>query len=176
MEFREATTTDLSNIASLHATSWQENYHPVLSQDYLKNKVHDERVSVCEQRLLNPSEKQFVLVAEHQGKFCGFVCVYGEQHPLFGTIIDNLHVATGFKGLGVGTQLLKRAAQWASISYPDQDLYLEVLECNSKAIGFYQSLGASSVETKYWHTPCGNKAKEFVYSWGAPSNLLDNVN
>ena len=105
--------------------------------------------------------------------FCGFVCVYGAKHPKFGTIIDNLHVNSDVKGKGIGTKLLVSAATWAVSHYKTDNLYLEVLECNSKAIGFYETLGGKNIDIAYWHTPCGNKVKEFIYSWGLPENLAN---
>ena len=100
---------------------------------------------------------------------------FGANHPKFGTIIDNLHVKAGSKGQGTGSRLLAAAAAWSLENYRDHDLYLEVLACNSNAIGFYQAKGAKNIETAYWHTPCDNKVKEFIYSWGSPENLAKHL-
>ena len=172
---REACLDDLANIADLHAQSWRDNYHPVLSADYLDKKVFAEREAVWTARFNKPQSNQLVLVAELAGVFCGFICILGANHPQYGTIIDNLHVMSGNKGQGVGSSLLAAAASWSVANYSGHDLYLEVLECNSRAIGFYQAKGAKNIATAYWHTPCGNKVKEFIYSWGAPENLTKGV-
>ena len=169
---REARLDDLANNAELHAQSWRDNYYSVLSADYLKNKVAAERFTVWTKRLTKPQSNQQVLVAEVDGVFCGFICVVGANHPKYGTIIDNLHVKADNKGQGTGSRLLAAAASWSIENYNGHDLYLEVLECNAKAMGFYQAKGATHIDTAYWHTPCGNKVKEFIYSWGAPDNLV----
>ena len=168
---REAHLGDLANIAQLHAQSWRDNYHPILSSDYLDKKVFAEREAVWTARFNKPQSNQLVLVAELAGVFCGFICVLGATHPEYGTIIDNLHVKASSKGQGTGSRLLAAAASWSMANYSGHDLYLEVLECNSRAIGFYQAKGAKNIATAYWHTPCDNKVKEFIYSWGDPDNL-----
>jgi len=173
MMLREADIEDLSNIAKLHAQSWCENYSEVLSDKYLSEEVYSDRTQVWTTRFTNPSTNQFILVAEVDNEFCGFVCVYGANHPTFGTIIDNLHVKSMAKGKGVGIKLLIAAANWAYSNYRNENLYLEVLEANVKAIGFYEHLGGVNIDVAYWHTPCGNKVKEFIYSWGSPKQLAN---
>jgi len=172
---REACLADLGSIAKLHAQSWRENYNEVLSADYLENKVFAEREAVWTERFSSPQENQLVLVAEVDDVFCGFVCVLGAHHPEYGTIIDNLHVKAASKGEGIGSLLLSAAASWSVANYARYDLYLEVLACNEKAIGFYQAKGAKNIAISYWHTKCGNKVKEFIYSWGSPINLANSL-
>jgi len=176
MNFRIATLDDLANIAHLHAISWQENYHSVLAASYLNEMVFKERLQLWAERLNNPLENQWVFVAEEEkGEktlFCGFICVYGDHHERYGTIIDNLHVSASYKGKGLGTQLMVAAAQWAYQYYPKTSLYLEVLECNHKARGFYEALGAKNEAVGYWQTPCGNKVKEFIYIWPTAQKLI----
>lgn len=173
MVIREAGIKDLSNIVELHAQSWRENYRDVLSNQYLNEDVYTDRTKIWTDRLMNPSQNQFILIAEIDTVFCGFVCVFGANNPKFGTIIDNLHVKSRFNGKGIGTKLLIEAAVWAATNYESDSLYLEVLEGNLKAIKFYKSLGGERVDIAYWHTPCGNKVKEFIYSWGSPEKLAN---
>jgi GNAT superfamily N-acetyltransferase len=173
MDIRTANVDDLANISGLHAQSWRDNYHSVLAADYLENKVLAEREIVWTKRLITPPSNQLVLVAEVDSLFCGFICVLGGNHAKYGTIIDNLHVVSASKGQGTGSCLLAAAASWAHTNYTAHDLYLEVLECNEKAMGFYQAKGARHIDTAYWHTPCGNKVKEYLYSWGPAENLMN---
>lgn len=173
MVFREACLKDLSDIAELHAQSWRENYSDVLSNKYLNEDIYGDRTKIWTDRLTKPTPNQFILIAEIDSVFCGFVCVFGANNPKFGTIIDNLHVKSNIKGQGIGTKLLIEAAEWAATNYKNDNLYLEVLEGNLKAIKFYESLGGKSVDIAYWHTPCGNKAKELIYSWGSPEKLAN---
>jgi GNAT superfamily N-acetyltransferase len=174
LKIKKATVADLERIACLHAKSWQENYHQVLSADYLKNKVLAERMALWKKRLVTPASNQCVFIAQVDGKLAGFICIFGANHKTYGTIIDNLHVKAGYKGDGLGTRLLNVAAQWGSEHYPDLPLYLEVLACNYNAIDFYTSLGAVKIASAYWHTPCNNQAKEYAYGWPSPEHLLAN--
>ncbi len=171
IQFKDATAADLSDIATLHAKSWQENYHEVLSVEYLKDKVLTERTAVWTDRLTSPKSNQHVIIAKVDGEFAGFISIFGANHEKYGTIIDNLHVLPTFKSCGIGTKLLKAAAEWANQFDASLPLYLEVLACNTKAMGFYSSLGAEHIATSYWHTPCDSQAKEYVYSWPSAEAL-----
>ena len=175
MILREANLNDLSNIAKLHTQSWRENYSGVLSAEYLNEDVVSDRNKVWTERLTTPSANQYVLIAENNDDFCGFVCVFGAKHSKYGSIVDNLHVNSKIKGQGIGTKLLISAAKWAVTNYKDHELYLEVLENNKSAIGFYESLGGRKIDSAFWHTPCGNEVTEFIYSWGSPELLANKL-
>ena len=175
MVIRQASLVDLQHIAALHAKSWQENYHTVLSAQYLEELVHNERLELWTKRLTAPKDNQCVLVIEVEGNFSGFICVYGGNHLEYGSIIDNLHIVSKIKGQGLGSALIKAATEWLATNYSTQGIYLEVLECNTNAIGFYQSLSGENIDTAYWRTPCGNKAKEFIYRWKTPERLISNL-
>jgi len=172
LNIRHAEQKDLDNIAKLHAQSWRENYAGELSADYLENKVEEERMAVWQARFDKPTNNQLVLVAEINEEFCGFICAFGQQHPQYGTVVDNLHVKAGFKGQKIGTRLLNAMALWAKSHYANLGVYLEVLACNTKAIGFYQSLGAALLEQKYWDAPCGSRVNEYAYGWDCPDLLV----
>ncbi|NOU51420.1 GNAT family N-acetyltransferase [Pseudoalteromonas sp. JBTF-M23] len=165
MIIRAASLEDLPNISQLHAESWQENYQDALSSEYLANQVFVERAALWQGRLNSPLANQLVLVAEIEGTFCGFICVFGAHHDNYGTLIDNLHVKSAAKGQGIGSKLLAAAFNWAHQHYPQHNIYLEVLACNPKAIAFYQFKGGQNIASGYWHTPCGNQVEEYVYSW-----------
>ena len=170
---RKASIEDLSNIVELHTQSWRENYGDVLSSTYLREEIYPDRTKVWSSRLTSSPANQLILIAELGNEFCGFVCGFGAKHREFGTIIDNLHVRSNCKGKGIGTKLLVAAAKWAVTNFENDNLYLEVLEGNSKAIKFYESLGGKNIATAYWHTPCGNDTKELIYSWGSPQKLAN---
>lgn len=168
MEFREAQFKDHSRIADLHANSWIDSYRGIVSDEYLDNLVTGERLHTWRERLKHHSENQFVLMALANTSLVGFICVYGNKHQKYGSLIDNLHVASSYQGKGIGTVLMRKATEWLQENYPDQGMYLEVLADNRDAIAFYRSLGAVEAEEGFWLAPCGSRVKEFTYRWEHP--------
>ena len=56
INFRIATKTDAAIIAALHAQSWQQHYHNVLSKEYLNGPILQERLEVWTKRLNQPKD------------------------------------------------------------------------------------------------------------------------
>ena len=174
MLYRKANDEDILKIANLHTQSWKEHYKEILSEEYLEEKVLDDRIAVWDSRLNNPEKDQLVLLVETQNKdLCGFSCAYGNHHRKYGTIIENIHVDLEFQGLGLGTKLLVATAKWAAKNFAEDGLYLEVLEDNKKAQEFYKSLGATNTKKGYWSAPSGDKVPEFVYTWESSEKLAN---
>lgn len=145
--FRSATEKDAKGIAALHAKSWQQNYRNVFSDRFLDNEVVSERQSVWRKRLSDPPENQFVQVAEINETLVGFVCGYIDDHLVYGTLIDNLHVDSEFIGRRIGEQLMVWAATFLTQDLNKTSMYLWVLTSNQKAIKFYERLGGMEEET-----------------------------
>ena len=144
--FRRASKGDYKAISTLHAKSWQQNYRGVFSDRFLDTEVMDDRFSVWKDRLENPPENQFVLIAEIGDEFVGFVCGYIDDHSEYGTLIDNLHVDSEFIGRRIGEKLMIRAAEFLKENTKTK-MYLWVLASNTKAIKFYERVGGRSLET-----------------------------
>jgi GNAT superfamily N-acetyltransferase len=101
----------------------------------------------------------------------GFVCVFGDQDPVWGSLIDNLHVAPESHRSGVGRQLMQRAAQWLDQMYPELGVYLWAYEANVPARRFYERLGARHCETINKRDPGGGYALSYRYVWTGPKAL-----
>lgn len=145
--FREAVLNDYQHIAALHAKSWQENYTRDFSAHFLEHEVLEDRLVAWQERLQNPMENQYILLAEKENKLLGFGCAFFDEHTTYGTLLDNLHVAHDVKGMGVGKNLIHRIAI-QSLAYNKQSgLYLWVLENNKKAFDFYKHLQGKHIET-----------------------------
>ncbi|USD67666.1 GNAT family N-acetyltransferase [Vibrio sp. SCSIO 43136] len=173
MKFREAEYNDYAEIAKLHAKSWQRHYRGIVTDAYLDQYAEDDRLVIWQTRLTNPAFNQHILVAEDDDKICGFICIYGNHNYELGTIIDNLHVDSAYQGHGLGTRLMLEAAMWTAKFFPDNGLYLEVLEQNQAAKQFYQVLGGKDIEIRDWQSPCGSLVKESVIRWDNPETLLE---
>jgi GNAT superfamily N-acetyltransferase len=163
--FRQATQDDAARIAALHTQSWRQTYRNIMSDGYLDGDIFGERNKVWTERLANPAPNQWVIVGEENGELIGFVCLFGQDHPQFGSLIDNLHVTKDLKGRGIGRQLLQQATLWIKEKYQDNKMYLWVYELNTNARQVYEKLGASNYELENKQNPDGTYANSFRYIW-----------
>ncbi|WP_137939935.1 GNAT family N-acetyltransferase [Chitinivorax sp. B] len=164
MHFRPATAHDIQAIATLHAQSWQQAYRGILCDRYLDEQVITERSAIWHDRLTLPTSDQSVLVAEHEDLLAGFVCTYLHTEPGW-SYLDNLHVDHRFKGQGIGTQLVARAADWCYRHRPQDGLFLWALAANMPARRFYEQLGAQHSADGIWAAPDGIQIPEHRYEW-----------
>jgi ribosomal protein S18 acetylase RimI-like enzyme len=172
MNFRLAQPGDAERVANLHAESWRRTYRGMMRDAFLDGDALSNRLEVWRSRLDAPMESQFVLLAECEGALAGFVCVYGNEDVLWGSLIDNLHVSAEHVRQGVGTALMLHAAKWLSAAYPSAGVYLWVMEANARARKFYERLGASNAGTRTRLDPGGGSAINCRYVWRRPESLL----
>ncbi|MGF1761717.1 GNAT family N-acetyltransferase [Photobacterium sagamiensis] len=166
MKYRIATLKDAEKIADLHARSWRESYRDIFPDSFLDKDVWDDRKACWLARLAKPKYNQHVVVVMDNDIICGFVCAFGNEDPNWGTFIDNLHVSRSYKGKGVGKSLMRMVAKWSMDNFPNEGLYLEVLEDNITARGFYDALGATHQETRLWQPPGSTrKVNDLLYVW-----------
>jgi GNAT superfamily N-acetyltransferase len=105
----------------------------------------------------------YVLLAEEGAALRGFACVFLDTDPVWGAVLDNLHVEPGFKGRGLGRRLLLAAAAWCEARRPGTPLHLWVYERNLEARAFYERLGAVRVEETSKATADGGSAASLRY-------------
>lgn len=165
--FRLATPTDAEGIAALHARSWQETYRGIMPDEFLDDDVADERLTVWQERFIKTSANRRIIVAEVGDELAGFACVFTDDDPIFGALLDNLHVASPFKGRGIGRELIRQAAEWVQQQRPESRFYLWVYEQNHPARAFYDYLGA----TNYQATE-GEFGTVLRYVWPDTQTLL----
>ena len=173
MRYRQATGRDVSAIAALHAESWRFAYRGALSDAYLGGPIVEDRMGVWQERLSAPPSNQHVIVAEEERQMVGFACAFGNRDERWGTLLDNLHVRREWQGKGIGRDLVAEVAKWCAVSYPDSGLYLSVLEQNSRARGFYESLGGTAEDGAVWNTPGGGNTLTRRYVW--PKEALEGL-
>ena len=168
-QLRPAGAADVAAIAALHATSWRRTYAAALSPAYLVGDIVAERQALWAARLLAPARGMYTVLAERQGELLGFACaVAADARPsgLDGpSLLDNLHVAPGLQGQGLGRRLLLDAAAWCHAAAPDCGMALSVLQSNHRARRFYAHLGASHVGDEVWAPPGGGSVPCHVLAW-----------
>ena len=180
MRLRPATDVDAPAVAALHADSWRRNYRGAYSDSFLDGDVDSDRLKVWTERLQDRAATTATFVAEAPdgaiAGLSGFAHVVFHAHPLWGTLLDNLHVAHDLKRSGIGTRLISEVAG-ASLHHDDK-LHLYVLEQNTNARAFYQARGGRFEEASFVSAPGGvtsrlnGTPKCHLYVWDDPTVLL----
>jgi ribosomal protein S18 acetylase RimI-like enzyme len=173
MIFREATAGDGVAIAWLHAESWRSAYRGIFSDDFLHHRAHEERRDSWQARF-SGSESQpfFVLLAENNGQLAGFACMFPEKDPVWGSYLDNLHVAPGLTGQGIGRSLLSEVVRRLAMNGLRCGLYLWVVEQNHRAREFYEKAGGTIVGSEPHIMPDGQSVVALRCHWPDPRRLL----
>lgn len=172
--FRTATEADAAAIAQLHTESWQNSYRGMMDDHFLDHEAYDNRLDAWRERLHTPPLLQLVLLAEEQGQLSGFACVLPSDSP-HGLLLDNLHIRSDKQGVGLGRQLMKRAAAWIQEETPFDKMHLWVFANNVGAIRFYQRLGGreagEKLETNFGVQP----VRSLLYVWDDASVIDQNA-
>jgi len=146
---------DAGRIAELHAGSWRRHYRGAYSDAYLDGDIAADRLAVWSQRLAAPAATA-TIIAEHDDRLVGFIHVRFDDDPVWGSLVDNLHVVPDRHRSGIGAQLLTRGAKGIGQRAADNRMYLWVLEQNAPAQRFYRACGARCVETAMVSPPGGD--------------------
>jgi predicted N-acetyltransferase YhbS len=175
MRYRQATTEDADAIAELHADSWRRTYRGAFADAFLDGPVVVERRTVWAERLTHPATPTYTVVAEENGVLVGFAHTVFDDDPVWGALLDNLHVEHGLKRQGVGRRLMARSAQAVVDREGASGLYLWVLRQNIGAQAFYEAIGGRRVGDGLTQPPGGGTAPTFRYAWSDPAALLMGV-
>jgi GNAT superfamily N-acetyltransferase len=169
--FRPAHLGDVEAIARLHTDSWKRHYRGMMRDAFLDGEALANRLQVWRERLGRPPANQFACVAEVERELAGFVCAFGNEDPVWGSYVDNLHVELERKRRGIGSKLLARTGTWLAERFPDCGVYLWVMEANHAARRFYEALGATNAGTTIKQDPGGGAAPNCRYVWAGPAAL-----
>jgi GNAT superfamily N-acetyltransferase len=171
MELRSATRSDASAIATLHANSWRFAYRGALSDEYLDSEADRDRLNFWEERLRSPAPNQKVFVLVDGARLVGFASVYIDDHPDFGSLLNNLHVAEDRLRHGCGTRLMYAVRDCCDKLSPASPVYLWLVDSNQRARTFYSRLGATFRGTDRWEPPGGGMALLHRFAWNSPKEI-----
>ncbi len=172
MTIRAAVLADAVAIAQLHTHSWQTAYRGILSDDFLQGPLRENRRLLWHTRLSETGRPdQVVLVDEQEGAVRGFACAFLEADPVWGCLLDNLHVVPDLKGQGLGRLLMTAVAERVWLSTPDSRLHLWAYEQNLAARRFYERLGGIITECQSELAPDGTRVNAVRYCWSELSGL-----
>ncbi len=172
MEIRIARVADAIAIADLHTESWRNTYKNVLTKDYLRDIVPQERKSIWQKRLNSPKDNQYVLVAESNGTVIGFACAFVDEHTDWGSYLENLHINRDYQSKGIGKALLLKVAQFCNKKATRKGLCLLVNQDNTDAQKFYLHLGANNAQTSIWNAPDGSVVPTYWFLWDNLDDLI----
>jgi len=179
LRFRVADESDAKAIAALHADSWQRHYRIAYTDHFLDDEAAGFLLDLWTRRYTAPDPARCTILAEDSGgALVGLAHTAFDDHPTWGALLDNLHVAADRKRRGIGTRLLSLTAQTVLAERPGSGLYLWVLEKNFSARAFYDARGGTCVESRKVLPPGGDPARlngtpvGLRYHWPDPSALL----
>lgn len=159
-------------MAALHADSWRRAYRGAFSDEFLDRGVEGDRLAVWTDRFASPVPNQWTLLAEGDdgdhdggGGLWGFVHLYVDDDPRWGTLVDNLHVSHGHRREGLGRTLMSAAAEHVARAGEMASMYLWVLAQNTTARRFYAGIGGEEVESGEWEPPGGGRVVSYRCAW-----------
>ena len=164
VDIEQASAADADAIAALHADSWRESYRGSLPDDFLAGPVLRNRQELWQRRFAG-DDGCHTIKATIGDTLIGFGCVIFDGDPEWGADLDNLHVRTSFKGLGVGARLLHECRSWIHHRDPARAMYLWVLENNHAARRFYDRQGGAAVEQRIIDVTAGITCPAVRYTW-----------
>ena len=165
LTLRPMSADDATIVANLHAASWRTAYRGILSDEYLAGEVVLERQHAWLARLDVRDESQFGVLASFDDVAVGFVYLMANVDPVYGTLVDNLHVVTEARSAGIGPRLLAAAAAGIIERGWDDRVHLWVWDANVRARAFYARMGGREVETMLKVAPDGTEAQTWRVAW-----------
>jgi ribosomal protein S18 acetylase RimI-like enzyme len=172
MYFRKAHADDAERIARLHAESWRQTYRGMMRDEFLDGDAVSNRLQFWRDLMAKSDEQKLVLVADEGSTLAGFICATRNEDVLWGSYVDNLHVAAAHRSHGVGMMLMRMAAEWLCSTAPHCSVYLWVMQANARARRFYEGIGASNVGIRFLLDAGGGSAPNCRYVWRKPEELL----
>lgn len=176
--YRVGAAGDSAAVALLHAESWRRHYRGAYSDAYLHGDIVADRLEVWVGRMAQPRGDRCTIVAEADGQLVGFVHTVLDADPLWGALIDNLHVTAGLKRNGIGSALLQEAARIVAERSPSTGLFLWVLEQNVDAQRFYAARGGACVGRDLVAPPGGDPTRlvghpsKLRYAWSETASIF----
>lgn len=165
VEITTAVASDADAVAELHTASWRTAYATLFPARYLDGPLLAERRRVWRARLADPVPGAALFLAVETGVLLGFL--YLEPQPDGRVLLDNLHARPGDTGRGLGGRLLEHALAWSTAAHPGREVYVEVLQGNTRAVAFYERHGGRRTASRICQFDQGFELPEFEYTWPA---------
>ena len=172
MIVREASQSDLSEIARVHVDTWRTTYQGILPDKLLANLSYEKRKNSWRQVLNNAAKDGgFTYVAEvKSGQIVGFANGGVERtgDPIYQGELNAIYILKSHQQKGLGRELLRTVAQ--RLGQMEIHSMLVWVLADNPACRFYETLGGKKVHKKEIERG-GIKLIEFAYGWTDISNL-----
>jgi GNAT superfamily N-acetyltransferase len=162
---RPAQRSDHVAIANLHAESWRQNYRGIYSDNFLDNEVEQNRLNAWNKRFEFRDPNQYVTIATLNETLVGFSCILLDHDPVFGSLLDNLHVSSNIQNSGIGKLLMKDCAKTILANINDPKMYLWVYDVNKNARAFYERMKGECFEITEKQSEDGTRSATCRYVW-----------
>lgn len=169
---RPARDSDADAIARLHAESWRATARGVMSDDFLDERVFEERRREWSMRLGEDNSRFLTLVAVQREGLHGFICFELDADAQWGSELDSMHIDPELCGRGLGEALMRVGILQLEELRPGQPMHLFVFEANTRAQRFYERLGGRADGRVDLPLPAGEGSSPAIrYVWPAPVTL-----
>ena len=139
MEIRFAGREDLENIAGLYVRNHKTAYRGLLSEEYLNGLTVRCALEKWEKHLQDVDS--VIWTAWEGGSFLGFAAAMPDRETEQTWYLESLHVTEDARGKGVGTALIRTAAQYAH-EHGHRKMSICIVRGNDSAGTLYRRLGA----------------------------------
>ena len=168
---RRGLLRDARGIAAVLVDTWRTTYRGIVPQPYLDSLSYDSREQRWRGVLANAAtapeeERQFVHVAESDGRVVGFV-VGGatrnrDRMPSFSSELYAVYLLVAYQGHGLGRQLVRALA--ADLREAGHTSMLVWVLAENPSRHFYEALGGQLVERRATEIG-GASLDELGYGW-----------
>ncbi len=177
LAIREATKSDIPDIAKIHVAGWHGAYGGIVDPDYIESKTVENRIETWSDIFQKDESK--ILLAQIEGQSVGFLS-YGalktppagmsKIRPLYSSEIYALYLLPEFYRQGIGTALIKTSVESLK-EQKHQSMCLWVLKDNKRGCSFYDSIKGQRVGKKILEMGRTN-VKEVCYAWRDINDIL----
>ena len=137
---RFAAAEDLEKIAALYVRNHKSAYRGLLSDAYLSALTEETAAEKWAAFLRSPENR--IWVAYEGDRFLGFAAGMPDAELEETWYLESLHVAGDARGRGVGTALIRAAAQYAR-EHGCRRMSVCIVRGNDRAAVLYKKLGAA---------------------------------
>ncbi|KAG9410824.1 hypothetical protein AC1031_018848 [Aphanomyces cochlioides] len=156
--FRAARREDADDIARVHSLGWEQAFAEILPADFI-DSVNSRRQEQYSKLLEspNPSDQSALVVAVHRDtasnvmeSIAGCCTIRKNQSKCdtvqhaFGFELACVYVLAAHHGTGASKKLLRAGMELMAMQ-PSDTMFCKVFEKNSRAVRFYEKMGATPV-------------------------------